>query len=153
MRYTAGFDDPNSLRFLRAKRMYVRERSEAVELIAFVESIGGVRWAKWIFGWGHAHVRAYQHLKNTYPCNEQVDQNLLSFGVDDGVAVLKAMQRGGWRSHGLPPIVIRAFQQAHHEGLSWTKLAQLTGTKRETIANACGRSRRKRPFSVGAVVG
>lgn len=126
--------DPHDDRFKRAQRLFVKEWDEAVDLVGFVEAIG-VPAARWVFGWGLARVRAYERLKQHVGADgyHAMLAYQSSFGVDTGVAVLRAMQRGGWKRGKLPKVVKDALRQLHHEGLTLPDIARLVGMKRDAV--------------------
>jgi hypothetical protein len=137
MLYDCDFQDPHSLRFRRAQRLFVREWEEAIELIAFVETVG-LHPAKNIFRWGHARVDAYRELRQHHLAEARpfIQANLASLGVDDGVAVLQAMQRAGWKRGILPKVTRQAVRQMNHEGLSIAKIAAKLNVKPYALQNA-----------------
>jgi hypothetical protein len=122
----------SSLKFRRYSRWFRPTKlswDEALELVTFVESIGGVKFAAYVFHWGHAGVRAYIRLARHVGDDAQpyIRDNLASTSVDDGLAVLQAMRDGGWVSHGLPKLVRHALASLKHEGMKVSAIAKLTG--------------------------
>jgi hypothetical protein len=153
MLYDCQYQDRASLRFKRAQRVFVRDIHEAIELLAFVEAIG-LHAAKHIFGWGYARVVAYKELRRNHLAEAQpyIRANEASMGVDDGVAVLQAMQAGGWRRGILPKVTRQAVRQMHHEGTSLTKIAAKLRVKRHALENAL-RTRKLQSASAYAALG
>lgn len=104
-----------SLKFRRFSRWFRPTKlawDDALELVAFVETIG-LKHARFVFHWhGQAGVKAYARLRQHMLDEAQpyISANVASLGLDDGLAVLRAMQDGGWQSHGLPNVVRMAIQ-------------------------------------------
>lgn len=133
-----------SLKFRRYARWFRPTKldyGDALELVSFVEAIGGVRHARWIFHWtGQAPVKAYQRLKQHVLADveDYIHANQASIGLDDGLAVLRAMQDGGWRGYGLPDCVKKSIQSLleHH---SAAEIAERLGLTNEQVVYASGR--------------
>jgi hypothetical protein len=107
--------------------------------VTFVESIGGVKYAAYVFHWGHAGVQAYKSLQRHVGDEALTELNLSTAGVDDGLAVLKAMQDGGWKGYGMPKLVRHALSSIHHQGMSYAKIAKMTGLTPDQVQWATGR--------------
>ena len=122
-------------------------------MVTFVESIGGVRFAAFVFHWGHAGVRAYTRLQRHVGDAAQpyIRDNLASTGVDDGLAVLRAMQDGGWKSHGLPKIVRHAIAQLKHEGMGVSAISKLTGLTVDQVSWVLKPKRLGRALAYGSL--
>lgn len=142
-----------SQRFRRA-RAFMVDRADAVELVAFVESIGGVLFAQRIFHWGHAQVQAYaalrQHLLDA--AQPYIRANHAAMGVDEGLAVLQAMRDGGWERGQLPWPVKMALKTLRKRGMSIASIAKATGLSREQVKTGCDvradqKSRRSAAFA------
>lgn len=133
-----------SLKFRRYSRWFKPTKldyGDALELVSFVEAIGGVRHARWIFHWtGQASVKAYERLKQhvLVDAEDYIHANRASIGLDDGLAVLRAMQDGGWRGYGLPECVRKAIQVLN-EDHSQPEIAKRLGLTLEQVNYACGR--------------
>lgn len=139
MKFDCAFTDPASLRFKRAARLFVPDWDELAELVVFVESIGGAKHAKYIFGWGHAQVRAYHVIRKhgLDHVQAEISANRASFGLDDGLAVLSAMQAGGFKGGQLPKVVRDALREAHVH-MTYEEIAKATGLKYDQVVYACG---------------
>lgn len=135
-----------SQRFRRA-RAFVLDRADAIELVSFVESIGGILFAKRIFHWtGHAQVLAYEELRSHFVREAQpyIRVNHAQMGVDQGLAVLQAMRDGGWRRGQLPWPVKTALKTLRKRGNSIADIAKATGLTREQVKTGCDvRTRQK----------
>lgn len=148
-----------SLKFRRFSRWFRPTKldwADAVELVAFVESIGGAKHARYVFHWGQAGVRAYGRLKRHVADAAQpyIRANREHFSVDAGLAVLRAMQDGGWQGHGLPEIVRKALQSLN-ETHTQAEIARRVGLSVDQVGWAIGRrgqaAKRRRAASVGAL--
>lgn len=148
-----------SLKFRRFSRWFRPTKldwGDAIELVAFVESIGGPKHAAYVFHWGQAGVRAYARLRKHVGDAAQpyIRANRESLSLDDGLAVLRAMQDGGWKSHGLPDVVRKAIQtlgETHNQA----QIARLLGLTIDQVGWAMGRrgqaAKRRRAASVGSL--
>lgn len=123
-----------SLKFRRYSRWFRPTKLDwwdALELVVFVETITP-KAAQFVFHWGHAGVRAYdrlaRHVLRDSQAQDLLLENQASVSVDDGLAVLRAMQDGGWQGYGLPKIVRDALREIHHNrGVSMASIAHETG--------------------------
>lgn len=145
-----------SLKFRRYSRWFRPTRfawDEALELVAFVETIGGVKFAAFVFHWGHAGVKAYERLRKHMLADAQpyIRANEGSVGLDDGLAVLKAMQDGGWKSHGLPKLVKNALASLIHAGNGPTEVARATGLSVDQVLWAVRPRRNNRALAYGSL--
>lgn len=129
-----------SQRYRRAHSLFFHDWDEAVELVAFVESIGGVLFAKRIFQWtGHAYVQAYADIRAQVldAAQPYIRANRAEFGVDHGLAVLGAMRDGGWRRGRMPWVVKHALKTLRKSGWTIAKIARETGLSREQVKTGC----------------
>jgi hypothetical protein len=133
-----------SLKFRRlAQRIEIKLLTweDLIELIAFVESIGGVKYARYIFMWkGRAVVRAYRRLKKYVgdAADAAVAANQSHMGVDVGLAVLTAMLEGGWKGkRTLPPVVKMSLKALRKQGNTISAISKATGLSREQVKTAC----------------
>lgn len=131
-----------SLKFRRFSRWFRPTKldwGDALELIAFVEVVG-VKYARFIFHWtGHAPVRAYARLRRHVGGEAEpfIQANRASIGLDDGLAVLRAMQDGRWE-RGLPAVVKQSIQVLLLDH-SQAKVAKMLGLTDAQVAHASGR--------------
>lgn len=139
-------------RFAQRIELRTLDWGDLIELVAFVESIGGVKYARYIFHWkGQAVVRAYRRIKRHVGDEAQpaIRANLEQMGVDVGLAVLRAMQDGGWTGQRWCPIVKMALKDLRKRGLTLADIAKVTGLSREQVKTAVD-ARRKTALRVRA---
>ena len=147
-----------SLKFRRYSRWFRPTRlgwDDAVELVAFVETIGP-KAAAFVFHWSKSGVKAYARLaRHMVPqIQDAIDANAGSLAVQDGLDVLKAMFDGGYVSHGLPKIVKQALSTLHADGMSYAAIGRHTGLSIYQVSLACGRRNSRkvsRAVSYGAL--
>jgi hypothetical protein len=114
--------------------------ADACELVAFVETIG---WpaARHVFGWVPNAKRHYErlrdHLKGFGHVQAMVEQNVAEPTREDGLAVLRAMQDGGWKQGWVPPIVRLAVLDMRDAGMSQPKIAKALGLTRDQVVVMC----------------
>lgn len=152
-------DRYGSLKFRRVSRWFRPTKldwEDALELVAFVETIG-FAYARWIFHWhGQAVVKAYARLKNHVGAEADplIRANHAELGPHVGVAVWKAMLDGGWPvSKYLPPLVRQSVRQLYFSGMKPNAIASLFGmpvTKvKSALRHKTGNSRAKAAASLG----
>lgn len=130
-----------SLRYRRvAQRIELRllTWADAAELVGFVETIG-LRHARYILRWrGQAVVRAYRRLRKHIgdAAHPYIQANQSEMGVDTGLAVLRAMQDGGW-THGRLPWVVKMALKELRKSNTIAAIARETGLSREQVKTAC----------------
>lgn len=101
----------------------------ACELVAFLHIVP-LRYAKWIFQWNARTIRRAQVIWDRADVQEDarrsgmIEANLRAATADTGLAILKAMQEGGWAKGHLPPIVMMAIAELNHRGVSAAVLAR-----------------------------
>lgn len=148
----------SSLRFRRVSRflqLRLLDWADAVELCAFVETVG-VEYATYIFHWnGQAVVRAYRRLRRhvgDHPdLAKAIAENETAMGVDAGLAVLQAMRDGGWESGSLPACVRAALKDLRKAGLNMAQIAERTGLRYDQVRHVAGyRSGRGKAVQAGA---
>lgn len=138
-----------SARFRRVARVIrtdLLDYSDVVELVAFVESVGGFRYARWIFHWGYGQAHVYAALREHAGRvgEDCARDNLAAFGVDEGLAVLHAMQEGGWRHGSVPWCVQMALKELRKRGKTLQSIADATGLTFTQVQRMTGRSRRSK---------
>lgn len=128
-----------SLKFRRIARRFDAthlDYADACELAAFL-GIVPVDRARWIFQWHAAGrreaLRIVEHHKDNPDVLRMVEENLVGQTVDDGLAVFKAMQDGGWTYGKVPPIVRMAMLGLRDAGLSHAKVGEMCGITREQV--------------------
>lgn len=151
-----------SLKFRRyAQRIELRLLTwdDACELVAFVESIGGVKYARYIFHWkGLAVVRAYGRIrKHVGDVQHLIQANQNAFGTDVGLAVLASMRDGGWTRGKLPWIARTALKDLRKRGVKIADIAKVTGLSREQVKTACevrsGKAKARRAAAFASLAG
>lgn len=131
-----------SLKFRRYSRWFRPTRldyGDALELVAFVETIGR-KHAAYVFQWGRAGVNAYARLARHMAADAQpyIRANQASVGLDDGLAVLRAMQDGGWTRGALPRITKMSIQTLLLDHTQ-SYVARQLGLTRDQVVVATGR--------------
>lgn len=137
-------------KFKRAKgrlKLSLLDYAEAAELAAFVDMVG-IDHARWIFNWyapdmaeatrlvEHFHALGPDHAARVAQNNEAIERA-------DGLAVLGAMLRGGWRWGSVPPIVRLAFLDMRDCGMTWPQIAGVTGLTVDQLRYMAGARRRR----------
>ena len=118
---------------------------DALELVAFVETIG-LRHARYILHWrGLASIRAYQKLRFHIgtDADEYILLNQQAMGVDEGLAILRAMLDGGWKRGKLPRYVGDALRDLRKAGNSRVAIAKATGLTQDQVSYQITRGRKK----------
>ena len=150
-----------SLKFRRVAQWFFATKmsfDDAVELMAFVRTVGGPRFAGVMLHWKPTAYRSYARLEAHKPLLDYVQAahraNLETMTPEDGLAVLRVLQECGWTKGALPPIV----KQSIAEVLQYTtypKLARELGLTVDQIQWAAGRRqnriRRDRARAAGAL--
>jgi len=129
-----------SLKFRRVARRFDATRlgfDDAAELVAFVETVDGVRHARRIFQWGVVGeaeaVRLVTHMKQFPQIATMVQENHEGLTRAEGLAVLGAMQDGGWRHGSVPAVVRMALLDLRDSGLSQEKVGLACNLTREQV--------------------
>lgn len=129
-----------SHKFRRFARRFDATRlgfDDAAELVAFVETVDGVRHARRIFQWGvvgEAEAgRLVTHMKQFPQIDTMVRENHEALTRAAGLAVLGAMQDGGWRHGSVPAVVRMALLDMRDAGMSQEKVGLETGLTREQV--------------------
>ena len=83
------------------------------------------------------------------------EQNVREMDVDDGVAVLRAMQDGGWRRGKVPNVVKHSLKELRKSHKSWRLVAEhvggLTRAQVEHIVNGGRKARERRNMARAAL--
>lgn len=138
-----------SLKFRRFARLHL-DHDDGCELVAFLDVVPH-RWAKYIFGWSEYLVGQVRSIGPMCRVPEMIADNNAHWTRDDGLAVLRAMQDGGWKSGGMPKIVVRAIWDMRDAGASLNDVAEVAGLTRDQVFIAC--SPRSRTTSSSGGVG
>jgi len=111
-------------RRFRHKRL---DYDDALCLSAFL-SIVPVESARWVFLWDKYGVRAAQAVVRHYtePARDLVLANAAAVDVDTGLAVLRAMQEGGWTRGPVPLVVSMALRELKHSGIGNRAISKRT---------------------------
>jgi len=130
----------SSLKFRRVARQFDPTRmdyGEAVELVGFMKTIDGVKYARWIFGWKAAGVREatrlFEHLDQDEAVANVVAANLAVLERDDGLKCLRAMKDGGWRQGSVPGIVRMAVLDMRDAGMTYREVGDVAGLTRDQV--------------------
>lgn len=110
----------------------------AVELVAFMRFLGGAKYARAIMHWPYSMVAVADALMRDPRLVEASEpyyqHNLREAKVEDGFAILRAMQDAGRRKGQLPQIVKMAILEEHHAtGISAEKQGLKHGLSRDQI--------------------
>lgn len=98
-------------------------------------------WDRWGVKAGNAVVRHYTDIARL---DGLIHANRAAISADDGLAVLRAMQDGGWTRNPVPLIVSQALAELRHGGMSIGSISKLTGLTNEQVRhNIYGRRGRK----------
>jgi hypothetical protein len=124
-------------RFRRARKVFRLDVADAVELTAFLHIVPP-EFARWIFGWKRTSVLAAREFLADPRLNELaaplVVENIHALSVDVGLAILKAMQDGGWRARNTAPkIVMDTIAELRANGTTPERIAEATGLRVETV--------------------
>lgn len=129
----------SSLKFRRVARRFDATRldyADACELVAFTRTIGA-RNAQWIFHWRGAGVREcdrlLKHLSGSADVDRMVAENMAVPTRADGLAVLRAMQDGGWTRGGVPPCVRLSVLDMLDEGMTRNQVAAALGVTLDQV--------------------
>lgn len=111
---------------------------DALELVAFVESIG-FKWARYILHWkGSAVCSAYARLRHHVGADADpyIRENVEGMGMEAGLAILKAMQDGGWKRGRLPWMVKMALKELRKRGMSMPAIGGYVGLTVDQVQTA-----------------
>jgi hypothetical protein len=120
---------------------------DALELVAFVESIG-LDHARYILHWkAPATIRAYLFLRDHVgdEASEPIRRNVECMGLDQGLGILAAMKDGGWTKGKVPDVVRMSLLELRKRGMKQSDIAKLTGLSHgqvNRLTNAAGRRNR-----------
>lgn len=134
-----GLIDRANPRWKRAHSLFL-DLPDALELVSFVEAIGGYLFAKRVFAWhGQAEVDAYASIASEVLEQAQpfIHQWHEQFGVDQGLAILRAMQADGFRRGKLSPVTKMALKALRKRGMAIADIAKATGLSREQVKTGC----------------
>jgi hypothetical protein len=125
-------------RFRRVARNFKLDLADAVELVAFLHFVPP-RYARWIFGWRAAGVRDAKLLMGHPQIQDLakplIEENIYALSVDVGLAILRAMQDGGWTpSRGAPQVVRDTIAELRAIGNRGVDIARLTGINEKTVS-------------------
>jgi hypothetical protein len=150
-----------SLKFRRFARILYAHRldyGEAQELVAF-GLVVGAKALRWIFQWPPPAVREYRrleaHMVKDVDVVAAAEQNRACYTKDEGLAVLRAMQDGGFRAGSVPEIVRMALLALRDEGISQPKIAVMLGVTHDQVrvwANGMRRRLTAVPLADAALV-
>lgn len=116
----------------------------AVELYAFLELMP-YKWSKWIFKWEyrwmpHMVKRLQAHEPYRLAAQVAIEANLHALSVDNVLAILTAMQEGGWTTkHQTPKIIKDALRELRASGVSCVEIAKRTGLPYDRVRDYTGR--------------
>ena len=144
-----------SQKFRRVRRWFEPTRleyGEACELVAFVDLVP-IKTAKWIFDWYQVPMRRnvqllVDHLRDDETVRAMITDNMAHWERADGLAVLRAMQEGGWTKGTVPPIVRAALLDLHDAGMSRSQVAESVGLTLDQVRVAM-HGQRTAPARVG----
>lgn len=124
-------------RFRRACGVFRLDLVDAVELTAFLHIVPP-DFARWIFGWKRTSVlAAREFLADPKICElaqPLVVENIHAMSVPNGLAILRAMQDGGWRPRNTAPqVVFDTIANMRADGMPPEKIAEITGLRVETV--------------------
>jgi len=133
-----------SLKFRRVAHRFDAHRldyADAAELCAFVLTIGGPKYARWIFRWKAKGLREIDrllaHLANDRAVACMVEENHAALVRDDGLKCLSAMKDGGWHRGSVPGIVRMALLDMRDAGMSLARIAAAVGLTRDQVKVVC----------------
>lgn len=114
---------------------------EAVEVVAWVEFLGGwefaqpiMRWEDWMFKRVRLMMRDHDISEAAVPL---IEANVAAVTADDGILILKAMQEGGWTTGKMTKWTKMALQErAHTHGESVAKQAEMFGLSYDRVRHA-----------------
>jgi hypothetical protein len=86
-----------------------------------------LKWAKYIFQWDSRGRRAAEYVYEHDLRPELVEANWELLDIEDAVAVLRALQDGGWQRGKFPKIVVMAMYALRDRGLSARAIAEYMG--------------------------
>jgi len=144
-----------SLKFRRVAHRFDATRldyADAAELCAFVLTIGGPKYARWIFRWKAKGLREIDrllaHLGQEADVVRMVEENHAALVRDDGLKCLSAMKNGGWRQGSVPGIVRMALLDMRDAGMSLPRIAAAVGLTVDQVRVVCN-GLWKRPVALG----
>jgi hypothetical protein len=135
-------------RFRRVARIFSGLKlnpRDAIELVAFLDLVP-YRWARWIFGWKEPFMesvvtRLVEHKPYQRLAAPVIEHNLHGLGYADGLAIMQAMQDGGWTPKwGAPQVVKDAIKEARHRGAK----ADSFGIPRQVVYRWCSTAKARR---------
>lgn len=126
--------------------------ADACEFVAFHETVGR-RAVRYIFQWTSSvsGKELVDHLGNIPEVKAMIEQNHLAASRADGLAVLKAMQDGGWRQGPVPPVVRLALLDMRDAGISQPKIGRLTGLTLDQVRVMANGPRRRAEVGGGGL--
>lgn len=121
--------------FRRCRRLRDLDAADIAQLVAFVEAIG-VKSASYVFARpGLAYARAYREVRALH--QGSVPDISIHMGIGEGLAILRAMQDGGYRRGQLPRITKMALKGLRKRGMTIAEIARRTKLTREQVKRAC----------------
>ena len=131
-------------RFRRVARWfdpYKLDAETAVQLVAFLHVVPP-KFAKFIFGWrrGFGAEALMLHEPFVEAAQDLVRANAESMTIEAGMAILRAMQDGGWTSRkGAPKFIKDLLRELRASGLSMPRVSALTGIPYDTVHEWSGK--------------
>lgn len=138
-----------SLKFRRFARLHL-DHDDGCELVAFLDVVP-VLSARFIFGWSDYQVGQVRSIGPACRVPQMLAENNAEWSRGDGLAVLRAMQDGGWSGGTLPKIVVRALWDLRDSGRSCSAIGAELGMSKDQVVYAC--SPRSRTTSTSGGVG
>lgn len=127
---------------------YHLDWDDALELVAFVETVGDYA-ARFALQWdGPAVVEAYHLLRAHIGDRAEalIQHNLQLWSFHESLALWKALRDGNFpKNKRVPPLVADAIRGMRHAGMGLVELGAIWGVRESRIASICrarGRSRR-----------
>lgn len=112
--------------------------AEAAELVAFL-SLMTFRHASYIFHWKNCMKPKVDALVAHIHEPEMARENLARIDRADGLAMLAAMQDGGFTRGGVPNAVRMALLELRDDGMSHEAVGKLVGLPREQVKHITAR--------------
>jgi hypothetical protein len=149
-----------SLKYRRVARKFDTSRLDydlATELVAFLQLVP-VHVSRWIFQWDQITRKRAVELTQHAPLRADAlplhNQNLLHQGPDDGLALLRAMQDGGWKNGQVPPIIGNAIRHLNDHGLGRYRIAKFLDLKPNQVRRMMEGPRTAKPvINTGLLIG